>query len=102
MDLILSIDQSTTATKAILFDSQGRLLHRFNQSHQQYYPQPGWVEHDPEEIWQNTLAAIAGVCRAADLKDADIVRQVRVLTITNQRETIMIWEIGRASCRERV
>ncbi|MDW7658673.1 MAG: glycerol kinase GlpK [Bacillota bacterium] len=92
MDLILSIDQSTTATKAILFDSQGRLLHRFNQPHQQYYPQPGWVEHDPEEIWQNTLAAIAGVCQTAGLADGDIARQVRVLTIANQRETIMIWE----------
>jgi glycerol kinase len=92
MDMVLSIDQSTTATKAILFDAGGQLLQRFNQPHQQYYPQPGWVEHDPDEIWQNTLAAIAGVFQAAGLDGADISRQVRVLTIANQRETIMIWD----------
>lgn len=91
-DMILSIDQSTTATKAILFDTGGRLLHRFNQPHQQYYPQSGWVEHDPDEIWQNTLAAIAGVIQAAGLDQAEIPRRVRVLTLTNQRETIMIWD----------
>jgi len=89
---ILAVDQSTSATKAILFDTQGRLAHRANRSHQQHYPKPGWVEHDPEEIWQNTLGAIADVLAAAGLDLSEARRQIQVLAITNQRETIMAWD----------
>src|SRR5947199_5370973 len=82
MSRILAIDQSTSATKAILFDTSGRLIDKASLEHRQIYPQPGWVEHDPEEIWQNTLAAIEKL----DLRD------VSFLSITNQRETIVIFD----------
>ena len=57
MGKILAIDQSTSATKAFLFSTDGDLLDQFALEHRQIYPQPGWVEHDAEEIYQNTLAA---------------------------------------------
>lgn len=84
---ILAIDQSTSATKAILFSEDGRLLHRITLAHQQYYPRPGWVEHDPEEIFENTLAAINQLLSQAvpgQVPDA--------LAITNQRETVVVWD----------
>ena len=59
MPFILAIDQSTSATKAMLFDETGRRLDRESREHRQYYPQPGWVEHDAEEIWQNLLTVTA-------------------------------------------
>jgi len=52
MSLILAIDQSTSATKAVLFDARGKVLDKTSREHRQIYPQPGWVEHDAEEIWQ--------------------------------------------------
>lgn len=55
---IIAIDQSTSSTKALLFDEQCRMLARTNVDHQQYYPQTGWVEHDAEEIYQNMVEAI--------------------------------------------
>ena len=61
MSAILSIDQSTSATKALLFDTQGQVIDQFSLEHRQIYPRPGWVEHDPEEIYRNTLAAIRGL-----------------------------------------
>ena len=56
--MIISIDQSTSATKALLFDDECRLVKQTSIPHRQFYPQPGWVEHDAEEIFQNTLQAI--------------------------------------------
>src|SRR5882724_4867208 len=82
MPQILAIDQSTSATKAITFDTRGNLIDRASLDHRQIYPQPGWVEHDAEEIWQNTLAAIA------KLKLSDPL----FLSITNQRETIVVFD----------
>src|SRR6478735_5488165 len=84
MGTILSIDQSTSATKALLYDESGKLLDKSSREHQQIYPRPGWVEHDAEEIWQNTL----DVLQVA--KSANPV----CLSITNQRETIVIFERG--------
>ena len=55
---ILAIDQSTSATKALLYDIDGQLLNQVVVEHRQLYPRPGWVEHDAEEIWTNTLAAL--------------------------------------------
>ena len=57
---IITIDQSTSATKAMLFSEDCELLHRVNIEHQQFYPQIGWVEHDAEEIYKNTIEAIQG------------------------------------------
>ena len=82
---ILTVDQSTSATKAIIFDDRGRLIHRYNVPHKQYYPRPGWVEHDPEEIYENTLRAIRGVIRESGISPEDII----ALSITNQRETAL-------------
>ena len=64
MTAILAIDQSTSATKAILFDATGRVIDKAAREHRQIYPQPGWVEHDPEEIWQNVLAVVTEVAAA--------------------------------------
>jgi len=61
MPLYLALDQSTSATKALLFDSAGRALDRESREHRQHYPQPGWVEHDAEEIWQNTLTVLSSL-----------------------------------------
>lgn len=90
MSLYLALDQSTSATKALLFDAAGRALDREARDHQQHYPQPGWVEHDAEEIWRNTLAvlqALAGRQRAR-------LGEIAALSITNQRETIVVFERG--------
>jgi len=87
-DYILSVDQSTSATKAILVNKKGRIQDHTSLSHQQYYPQPDWVEHDPEEIYQNTLKAIVQVIKRSGLKQDDIA----ALAITNQRETVVVWD----------
>lgn len=84
---IIAIDQSTSSTKALLFDGQCRLLARTNVDHRQYYPQTGWVEHDAEEIYQNMIEAIGNLLSsAADFGSADL-----SLAITNQRETAVVW-----------
>jgi glycerol kinase len=81
---LLAIDQSTSATKALLFDPRGKLLERHSVDHRQIYPQPGWVEHDAEEIWSNTLTAIRGL----PLRGQPPI----CLSITNQRETIVVFD----------
>ena len=88
--LFLALDQSTSATKALLFDADGRALDRESREHQQHYPRPGWVEHDAEEIWQNTLAVLHGLLARHASRVADIVS----LSITNQRETVVVFERG--------
>ena len=88
MPCILALDQSTSATKALLFDQTGRLLARESREHRQIYPQPGWVEHDAEEIWQNTLTTL----RAVVASKPYLTRGAVCLSITNQRETIVIFE----------
>ncbi|MFO7951945.1 MAG: glycerol kinase GlpK [Bacillota bacterium] len=85
---VLSIDQGTTGTTAILWDREGRAQARVNREHEQYYPQPGWVEHDPEEIWGNFLET-AGMA----LKEAGAgVEDLQSLGIANQRETLVFWD----------
>jgi glycerol kinase len=85
---ILAIDQSTSATKAVLFNVRGQVLGRASREHRQHYPKPGWVEQDAEEIWQNTLAVIKEV---AD-QNRDSVSEITCLSLTNQRETIVMFE----------
>jgi glycerol kinase len=85
---ILAIDQSTSATKAVLFNARGQVLARASREHRQHYPRPGWVEHDAEEIWQNTLGVIKDV---AD-KNRDSISETACLSLTNQRETIVVFE----------
>lgn len=79
---IVAIDQGTTSTRAILFDEQGKALTSHSIEFPQYYPQPGWVEHDPEDIWRDTIAVVKAV-----LSDETV-----AIGITNQRETCVVWE----------
>jgi glycerol kinase len=85
---VLAIDQGTTSTRGVVFHADGGRHGEARQELAQHYPQPGWVEHDPEEIWQATLAT----CRAA-LAEARIgAAEVAAIGITNQRETTLLWE----------
>jgi glycerol kinase len=83
---IIAIDQSTSSTKALLFDEQCQLLVRTNVDHQQYYPRTGWVEHDAEEIYHNMVEAIRRV-----IVNSSPSTSTYSLTITNQRETAVVW-----------
>jgi glycerol kinase len=85
---ILSIDQSTSATKAVLFNNIAQFVARANAEHKQYYPKPGWVEHDPEEIFSNTLKVIAEVITQAGISK----EEVQCISISNQRETVVVWD----------
>jgi glycerol kinase len=85
---ILAIDQSTSATKTILFDERARVAHRVTIAHKQYYPQDGFIEHDAEEIYSNTLKGIKLLLQEKAVDESQIVS----IAITNQRETAMIWD----------
>lgn len=84
---VAAIDQGTTSTRCIVFDRQGQIVSQAQKEHQQIYPQPGWVEHDPEEIWKNTLEVVALARIKAKLSATDIA----AVGITNQRETTVVW-----------
>ncbi len=89
MKYTLAIDQSTSATKAILFDANAVLLARAAVEHKQFYPKPGWVEHDPLEILDNTYKAVELILNENKISPSDITS----IAITNQRETIVVWDI---------
>lgn len=84
---IIAIDQSTSSTKALLFDEQCRIVARTNVDHKQYYPQTGWVEHDAEEIYANMIEAIRQLVKSQAAGADDLYS----LAITNQRETAVVW-----------
>jgi glycerol kinase len=88
MSLILAIDQSTSATKAVLFDARGKVLDKASKPHRQIYPQPGWVEHDAEEIWKNVLVVIREIVKRNPKK----ISRLAGLSIANQRETIVVFD----------
>jgi glycerol kinase len=88
MSLILSIDQSTSGTKAVLFDARGRVLDKASRDHRQIYPHPGWVEHDAEEIWQNVRVVLREVAGRNHRQFA----KVACLSLTNQRETVVVFD----------
>jgi len=98
---IIAIDQSTSSTKALLFDEKYRMLARTNVDHKQYYPQMGWVEHDAEEIYRNTIEAIKALCKnppnlsCIGEESCSLLKQGELeevsLCITNQRETAVVW-----------
>ncbi len=85
---VLAIDQGTTSSRAIVFDGAMRVAGIGQQEFPQYYPASGWVEHDPEEIWSSVLATVKAALARAGRRGAEIA----ALGITNQRETIVIWE----------
>ncbi len=88
MTHILAIDQGTTSTRAILFDGQMRKAAVAQEEFAQHYPQAGWVEHDPEDLWATTLAT----CRAALERGGIAARDLAGIGITNQRETVILWD----------
>ncbi len=83
-----AIDQGTSSTRFIVFDESTRIVAESQIEHAQIYPQPGWVEHDPVEIWHNTQRVIAGALRSGGLKPRDLA----AIGITNQRETTVVWD----------
>ncbi len=83
-----SIDQGTTGTRFIVFDHDGNVVSQAYEKHEQIYPEPGWVEHDPMEIWENTKLVIN---EALDSEGIDA-SQLEALGVTNQRETTIIWD----------
>ena len=85
---VLGIDQSTQGTKALLFDEEGSLVCRCDLPHKQYIDEKGWVEHDPEEIYANTLAVVKNLVEKAGIDK----NEIAVLGISNQRETAMVWD----------
>ncbi|MBL4582161.1 MAG: glycerol kinase GlpK [Gammaproteobacteria bacterium] len=87
-NFILAIDQGTTSSRALIFDSQGNKLSVGQQEFIQHFPDNGWVEHDAMEIWQSTIAS----CRSALEKASITSDQIRCIGITNQRETTIVWD----------
>jgi glycerol kinase len=87
MTYLLALDQGTSSSRSIVFDEQGQVVALAQQELPQIFPQPGWVEHDPMEIWRGQLATAREAIAKAGLKAGDI----RALGITNQRETTVIW-----------
>ncbi|MES3002736.1 MAG: glycerol kinase GlpK [Pseudomonadota bacterium] len=87
MTYLLALDQGTSSSRSIVFDAQGQIVAQAQQELPQIYPQPGWVEHDPMEIWRGQLATAQQAIAKAGLKASDI----QALGITNQRETTVIW-----------
>lgn len=88
MPHILALDQGTTSSRAIVFDQAGNIVSIAQREFQQFYPKPGWVEHDPLEIWQSQLEVAVEAVAKAGLEVADLA----ALGITNQRETAIIWD----------
>ena len=88
MKYILSLDQGTTSSRAILFNENGEMLSTTQKEFKQYYPEPGWVEHDPMEIWETQLE----VARAAIEKLGISAEDIAGIGITNQRETTILWD----------
>ena len=82
-----AIDQGTTSTRFMVFDQASALVSFAQKEHKQIYPQPGWVEHDPEEIWRNAKEVIAQAMQQRGLNAADFA----AVGITNQRETTVVW-----------
>ena len=85
---ILAMDQGTSESKAVIVDIKGNIVASRSKEHKQYYPAPGWIEHDPMEIYTNVKFLLKEVVKIANLNPEDIV----VLSITNQRDTIVVWD----------
>ncbi|MFC7064059.1 glycerol kinase GlpK [Halobacillus seohaensis] len=85
---ILSLDQGTTSSRAILFNQAGEIVETGQKEFEQFFPKPGWVEHDANEIWTSVLACIADVLRKANIEP----NQIEGIGITNQRETAVVWD----------
>ncbi len=87
-NFIMAIDQGTTGSRALLMDESGRVIHKAYREFPQSYPQPGWVEHNPEEIWESVCDSIRSCLESSGVKAT----QVAAIGITNQRETVVAWD----------
>jgi len=87
-DAVLAIDQGTTGSTALVLAQDGAVLGRATEEFTQFYPEPGWVEHDPEEIWRVSLGVMEAALDEASLEP----QQLRAIGITNQRETTLVWD----------
>ncbi|HWT81692.1 MAG TPA: FGGY family carbohydrate kinase, partial [Candidatus Methylomirabilis sp.] len=85
---ILALDQGTTSSRAIVFDRAGRIISAAQQEFRQIYPQPGWVEHDPVEIWESQIHVAREAIAGAGIAPS----QIAAIGITNQRETTVVWD----------
>lgn len=85
---ILSLDQGTTSSRAIIFNKNGEVVHSAQKEFTQYFPKPGWVEHNPNEIWGSILSVVAEVLSESEIKP----EQIAGIGITNQRETAVVWD----------
>ncbi|BAQ10727.1 glycerol kinase [Bacillus sp. OxB-1] len=85
---MMALDQGTTSSRAILFDEKGSVVHTAQREFKQYFPQPGWVEHNADEIWSSILSVIAGVLSEKNISSD----QIAGIGITNQRETTVVWD----------
>ncbi len=88
MSYVLALDQGTTSSRAIVFDQRGRIVAVAQKEFRQIFPKPGWVEHDPAEIWSTQAGVMAEVLERAQLRASDIA----AIGITNQRETTVVWD----------
>ena len=88
MSYILSIDQSTQSTKALLFDQKGNIVKRVDKKHKQIINEQGYVSHDPIEIYKNTIAAVKELINTSNINN----KEIKALGICNQRETTLIWD----------
>src|SRR5450755_3079383 len=85
---VSAIDQGTSSTRFMIFDHAGQRIGSEQKEHTQIFPQPGWVEHDPLEIWARTQAVIAGTLKKTGVDPQDLA----AVGIANQRETTVVWE----------
>jgi glycerol kinase len=85
---VAAIDQGTTSTRFMIFDHGGNVIAAHQKEHEQIYPKPGWVEHDPLEIWERTREVMNGALEKSGISPADIA----AIGITNQRETTVVWD----------
>lgn len=89
---VAAIDQGTTSTRFIIFDHEGNSVAADQKEHQQIYPKPGWVEHDPLEIWTRTQEVMQGALGKVGSGQSSVVSEIAAIGITNQRETTVVWE----------
>ncbi|HEX6330522.1 MAG TPA: FGGY family carbohydrate kinase, partial [Actinomycetota bacterium] len=87
-DFVAALDQGTTSTRFMIFDHSGQVKGIDQKEHEQIYPKPGWVEHDPIEIWTRSEEVIARGLKNAGIKASDLA----AVGVTNQRETTVVWE----------
>lgn len=85
---IMALDQGTTSSRTILFDKKGRIIAQANKEFEQIFPNPGWVEHNPEEIWMTQLLTMEEVMK----ESGATVEDIEAIGITNQRETTVVWD----------